>query len=99
MSGVSGWLDGLIQVDQLEEQVRANAEAYAREKVKAERGIGFRDAKPCREWPAGWRRRAVRDSSSRQRVRWSDSISTAFATRADRVSGFFASSIQSTYAS
>lgn len=43
ISGVSGWLDGIIQVDQLQEQVRSNADAYAREKVKAERGIGFKE--------------------------------------------------------
>jgi hypothetical protein len=45
MSGVSGWLHGIIEVDQFEGQRLANAEAYAREKVKAERGIGFREAK------------------------------------------------------
>jgi hypothetical protein len=45
MSGVSGWLHGIIEVDQFEGQGLANAEAYAREKVKAERGIGFREAK------------------------------------------------------
>jgi hypothetical protein len=36
--------------------------------------------------------------TDRQRVRCSVSISTAFATRADRVSGFFASLAQRTYA-
>jgi hypothetical protein len=42
LSGVSGWLDGIIQAAQADVQIRANAEAYAREKVKAERGVGFR---------------------------------------------------------
>ena len=45
MSGMSGWLDGIIQVNQAQRQLRANAQAYAREKVKAERGIGFKDPK------------------------------------------------------
>jgi hypothetical protein len=37
-----GWLNGLVQGMQYEAQITANAEAYARERVKAERGIGFR---------------------------------------------------------
>jgi hypothetical protein len=42
LSGVSGWVEGIIQAAQADVQIQANAEAYAREKVRAERGIGFR---------------------------------------------------------
>ena len=42
LSGVAGWLNGVIQFAQAEGQIQANAEAYAREKVKSERGVGFR---------------------------------------------------------
>jgi len=45
LSGMSGWLNGLIQADQISREIAANAEAYAREKVRAERGIGFKDPK------------------------------------------------------
>lgn len=37
-----GWIDGLVESMRYEAQIAANAEAYARETVKAERGMGFR---------------------------------------------------------
>lgn len=37
-----GWLDGLIESLRYDAQIAANAEAYAREVVRSERGIGFR---------------------------------------------------------
>lgn len=42
LSAMAGWLDGLIEGLRFEAQITANAEAYAREALKAERGMGFR---------------------------------------------------------
>jgi hypothetical protein len=41
-SALVGWLKGVTTAEQLEAQMRANAEAYAEAKVKEERGVGFR---------------------------------------------------------
>lgn len=38
---MAGWLDGLIEVAERSAQITANAEAYARAQLKAERGVGF----------------------------------------------------------
>ena len=38
---LAGWIAGVITGEQAEEQMRLNAEAYARERVRAERGVGF----------------------------------------------------------
>lgn len=42
MRTMAGWLDGIIEAAQYQNRLIAEANAYAREKVKAERGIGFR---------------------------------------------------------
>ena len=41
LATLKGWLDGYIQEAQYEARM-AEADAYARERVKAERGVGFR---------------------------------------------------------
>lgn len=42
LSAIVSWLDGLVQGLQIEAQTKANADAYARERVRQERGMGFR---------------------------------------------------------
>lgn len=42
LRSIVGWLDGLIEGARYQGQLKANAEAYARERIKADRGIGFR---------------------------------------------------------
>jgi len=41
-SAIAGWLRGVVAAEQVEAQLAANAKAYAEEKVRAERGVGFR---------------------------------------------------------
>ena len=38
---LSGWLNGLVEAAQFEAKIHAEAEAYARERVKGERPAGF----------------------------------------------------------
>ena len=42
LTGMAGWLAGLVDAANAAAQRQANAEAYAREKVNRERGVGFR---------------------------------------------------------
>jgi hypothetical protein len=42
LGAIAGWLDGLVQAADHENRLRLEAEAYARERVQSERGIGFR---------------------------------------------------------
>jgi hypothetical protein len=39
---MAGWLDGLVESAEHQMRINAEAQAYAQERVKAERGIGFR---------------------------------------------------------
>jgi hypothetical protein len=41
LGAMAGWLNGFIEEAQFEARLRAEADAYAKERVKAERGIGF----------------------------------------------------------
>ena len=38
---LSGYLDGLFRAETYEQQLVANAEQYAKEKIKEERSVGF----------------------------------------------------------
>lgn len=42
LSTIAGWVDGLIEEAQFTTRLAAEAEAYAEERVKSERGIGFK---------------------------------------------------------
>jgi hypothetical protein len=39
---MAGWLGGLVEEAQLQARMKMEAEAYATERVKQERGIGFK---------------------------------------------------------
>jgi len=39
---MAGWLDGVVESAEHQMRIDAEAKAYARERVKAERGVGFR---------------------------------------------------------
>jgi hypothetical protein len=39
LAGVAGWLGGLIEAEEREAQIKANADAYAKEKLAADRGV------------------------------------------------------------
>jgi hypothetical protein len=38
---LSGWIDGVVKAATLEDRAQRDAEAYARERVRQERGVGF----------------------------------------------------------
>jgi hypothetical protein len=40
-AALTGWLRGLVQGEILQSRIQAEADAYARERVKAERPVGF----------------------------------------------------------
>ena len=42
LSQLQGYLQGIIKSESYDMQLKANAEAYAKEKIKEERGIGFK---------------------------------------------------------
>jgi hypothetical protein len=46
LRAMSGYLNGIIESAQAGERMRLEAEAYARERVKTDRGIGFKPQHP-----------------------------------------------------
>jgi hypothetical protein len=46
-AAMAGWLEGVVQGEYFEQRLTAEAEAYAKERVQAERRVGF-DAPPGR---------------------------------------------------
>lgn len=42
IASLAGWLNGFIEEAQFNLRVQAEAEAYAKERVKADRGVGFK---------------------------------------------------------